>query len=119
MPSTNASRGAPAKHARDLLVLAGSHALTAAGTACLRRFETVYRSGMEARAGGAVHRLALEWSGVEPAPIGEVRPHAKPMCRWKLLPATHRRHGFGGNHKNVGAQKVGLTHRNLQASSTR
>jgi len=36
-----------------------------AGAACLRRFETVERSGMEARAGGAVHRAALEWSGVE------------------------------------------------------
>ena len=33
----------------------------------LRKFETVERSGMEARAGGAVRRAALEWSGVEPA----------------------------------------------------
>jgi len=35
------------------------------GVACLRRFETVERSAMEARAGGEVHWLALEWSGVE------------------------------------------------------
>jgi len=38
-----------------------------AGAACLRRFETVERRGMEARACGVVHGLALEWSGVEPA----------------------------------------------------
>ena len=29
---------------------------------------------MEALAGGEAHRAALEWSGVEPALIGEVRP---------------------------------------------
>ena len=29
---------------------------------------------MEVRAGGAVHRAALEWREVEPALIGEVRP---------------------------------------------
>jgi len=52
-----------------------------AGAACLRRFETVQRRGMKARAGGAVRRAALEWSGVEPALIGEVRPHPQPMCR--------------------------------------
>jgi hypothetical protein len=37
------------------------------GAACLRRFETVQRSRMEARAGGAVYRLALGWKGAEPA----------------------------------------------------
>ena len=38
-----------------------------AGAACLRRFETVERRGMEARAGEELHRAALEWSGEEPA----------------------------------------------------
>jgi hypothetical protein len=55
-----------------------------AGVACLRRFETVERSGIEARASGAVHWLALEWSGVEPASIGEVRPQNQPLCRCHL-----------------------------------
>ncbi len=35
------------------------------GDACLRRFETVQRNGMEARAGGAVHWVARSCSGVE------------------------------------------------------
>jgi len=35
---------------------------------------------MEARASGEVRWLALEWSGVEPAEIGEVRPQNEPMC---------------------------------------
>jgi hypothetical protein len=34
----------------------------------------VERTGMEAWAGGAVHRAALAWSGVEACLIGEVRP---------------------------------------------
>ena len=38
-----------------------------AGAACLRQFEAAERRGMEARAGGGVHRVALEWSEVEPA----------------------------------------------------
>jgi len=55
-----------------------------AGVACLRRFESVERSGMEARASGAVHWLALQWTGEETAGIGEVRPQNKPLCRCHL-----------------------------------
>jgi hypothetical protein len=47
--------------------LGGSLRTHGAGATCLRRFETVERRGMEARAGGEVHPAALEWRGVEPA----------------------------------------------------
>jgi hypothetical protein len=90
-----------------------------AGVACLRRFETVERRGMEARAGGAVHWPGLEWSGVEQALIGEVRPQSsRCVVESRFLRLIDGR-GFGGNDKNVGAQKVGLTPGNLQAFSGR
>jgi hypothetical protein len=62
-----------------------------AGAACLRRFGTVERSGLEARAGGAVRRLALESSGVETALIAGVRLQRQPGCRGKWVLATRRR----------------------------
>ena len=51
---------------------------------------------MEARAGGVVHRAALQWSRVEPALIGEVRPPPQPMCRWNTFRRTHRRSRVSG-----------------------
>ena len=45
-----------------------------AGAACLRRFECG----------------VAEWNGAEGRPV------LQPMCRWKLLPATHRRSRVGG-----------------------
>lgn len=46
---------------------------------------------MEARAGGAVHRAALECSGVETALIAGVRLQKQPVCSGKRVLAAHRR----------------------------
>ena len=81
---------------------------------------------MEARASGAVHWLALEWSGVETASIGEVRPQNKPLCRCHLeaqarnAPWTENRsRKMGGDSAAFVPSRAARCHDSMEAQPRR